>query len=238
MIISHRGYKAKYPENTLSAFSAVKNTGAHMIELDVTLSRDRKLAVIHDETIDRTTNGSGPVNQHTLSELKAFDAGTWFGPEFKDEKIPTLAQVLESVKGFLKVNIEIKPEAYEYRKPIDAVEIQVLDLLKKMKMTSDVIISSFDWRILENIRNMDSNVAIALLSESHADILLTAWCRWLGAFSWHPDYRVLSKDQVDRIHGINVKVFPYTVNTKKEIKTLLDMGVDGIITDDPTLFGN
>jgi glycerophosphoryl diester phosphodiesterase len=89
------------------------DAGAQMIELDVTLSRDRQLVVIHDETVDRTTNGAGLVKDLTLSELTRLDAGSWFDPEFANERLPTLAQVLETVRGQLMVNIEIKPEAFE-----------------------------------------------------------------------------------------------------------------------------
>lgn len=236
VIIAHRGYRAKYPENTLAAFLAAKHAGAHMIELDVTLSRDSQLVVIHDETLDRTTNGSGWVKKHTFDELILLDAGAWFDPAFKGEKIPLLDQVLDAVKGSLNVNIEIKSGSNEFQQAGDVIETKVLELVKNKKMESEVIISSFDWGILENIRNMDDMIAIALLSEHQNDVLLTAWCRWLNAFSWNPDYRVLSKDQVDDMHEIGVKVFPYTVNTKKEIDVLVDMGVDGVITDDPILF--
>jgi glycerophosphoryl diester phosphodiesterase len=97
--IAHRGYSACYPENTLAAFKGAIDAGAHMIELDVCLSKDRHLVVIHDETVDRTTNGTGAVKALTLDQLSRLDAGSWFDPRFNTERLPTLAQVLDAVKG-------------------------------------------------------------------------------------------------------------------------------------------
>jgi glycerophosphoryl diester phosphodiesterase len=99
LFIAHRGYSACYPENTLAAFNGAIDAGAHMIELDVCLSRDRHLVVIHDETVDRTTNGTGAVKALTMDQLDRLDAGSWFDPRFNTERLPTLAQVLDATKG-------------------------------------------------------------------------------------------------------------------------------------------
>ena len=107
LVIAHRGYREKYPENTLAAFNAAVDAGAPMIELDVSLTKDRKLIVIHDDTLDRTTDGIGPVSEYTLAELKRFDAGSWFGTCFKDEQLPALEEVFDAVGGQVLLNIEI-----------------------------------------------------------------------------------------------------------------------------------
>jgi glycerophosphoryl diester phosphodiesterase len=143
---------ARYPENTLAAFKGAIDAGAQMIELDVCLSKDRHLVVIHDETVDRTTNGSGAVKMLTLAQLRQLDAGSWFDPRFNAERLPTLAEVLDAVKGHLQVNIEIKPEAFEAEGPADAVERQVLKLVREKNMLDDVLVSSFEWLVLENLR--------------------------------------------------------------------------------------
>ncbi len=130
-IIAHRGFKQKYPENTLVAFQAAMDAGVEMIELDVTLSRDRKLIVIHDATLDRTTNGHGSVHDYMLEELKQLDAGSWFHPEFAGLRLPELCEVLELVDGRVITNIETKFHAYESHHPPDAVEKQVVELVKK-----------------------------------------------------------------------------------------------------------
>ena len=93
-VVAHRGYSARYPENTASAFDAAISAGADMIELDVCITKDRVPVVIHDQTLERTTDGAGMVSEFNLSELKKLDAGSWFSPEFKGESIPTLEEIL------------------------------------------------------------------------------------------------------------------------------------------------
>lgn len=234
LIVAHRGYSAKYPENTLAAFRAAVDAGAHMIELDVCLSKDRRVVVIHDETVDRTTNGTGGVNTLTWKQLSRLDAGSWFDPRFHQEKVPLLEQVLDAVKGRLRLNIEIKPEAYEADGPVDAIERQVLSLIHREKMDGDILISSFEWQLLEKLRNLDPDIALGLLSDTPADQSLLHWYRRVGGFSWHPDFRVLTREQVATLHGLGAWVFPYAVNGRIDIDAMLALGVDGLILDDPT----
>ncbi|BBO83567.1 glycerophosphodiester phosphodiesterase [Desulfosarcina ovata subsp. sediminis] len=233
LYIAHRGLRARFPENTLPAFMGAGDAGAQMIELDVTLSRDRRLVVIHDDTVDRTTNGRGAVSTLTLAELSQLDAGSWFDPRFRYARLPTLAQVLEAVRGRLLVNIEIKPEAFEPDGPDNAVERQVLDLVHREQMCDAVLISSFEWRMLENIRKRDDRIALGLLSERSADDRLRDWYGRLQAFSWHPDYRVLTRPQVEEFHRLGARVFPYAVDGAIDTLGMLAMGVDGLIVDDP-----
>ena len=233
LIVAHRGYSSKYPENTLAAFTAAADAGAHMIELDVCLSRDRRLVVIHDDTVDRTTSGTGAVKTLSWRQLSRLDAGSWFDPSFSGEKVPSLEQVLDAVKGRLLVNIEIKPEAFEGLSPADAVERQVMALVREKQMTDDVLVSSFEWQILENIRQLDPDIALGLLSDTPADESLLHWHQRIDGFSWHPDYRILTRAQVDTLHAIGAKVFPYAVKGKIDIGAMLAMGVDGLIIDDP-----
>jgi len=233
LIIAHRGVSARYPENTLAAFRAAVTAGAHMIELDVNLSRDRHLIVIHDETVDRTTSGSGTVRDLSWDQIRGLDAGSWFDPQFEGERVPTLNQVLESVKGQLMVNIEIKTEAFEAHGPPDAVERQVLALLREKTMVADVLISSFEWQLLERMRGLDPGIALGLLSDAPADDSLLHWYRRVQGFSWHPDYRVLTPDQVKLLHDLGGRVFPYAVNGKIDARGMLAMGADGVILDDP-----
>lgn len=232
LFIAHRGLSARYPENTLVAFKGAIDAGAQMIELDVCLSKDRQLVVIHDETVDRTTNGTGAVNSLTLKQLSRLDAGSWFDPRFKAERLPTLAQVLEAVKGHLLVNIEIKPEAFEAQRPADAVERQVLDRVRETKMHGDILVSSFQWQVLENLREMEPRIALGLLSDVPADQHLRHWYQRIKGISWHPDYRVLTQSQVDTLHDLGARVFPYAVNGKIDTRGMLAMGVDGLIVDD------
>jgi len=235
LIIAHRGYSLRYPENTLIAFEKALEWDVQMIELDVTLTLDRKLVVIHDETLDRTTNGHGRVADHTLARLKALDAGSWFADRFAGEPIPTLAEVLAQVAGRAAVNIEIKPEAYEAHHPDDAVECQILNILQHQNISDDVLVSSFDVRVMTEIARMANPPALACLSEGDADSEIFDICQKIGIFSWNVDYRYLNRTRIEKAHGLGLRVFAYTVNSPKEISTLIEMGVDGIFTDDPTL---
>ena len=233
LIVAHRGHSSHYPENTLAAFRAAIAAGAHMVELDVNLSRDRQPVVIHDESVDRTTDGSGPVQAHTADQLNRLDAGSWFDPQFAGEKVPTLAQVLEALKGRIGVNIEIKPEAFEAHEPKDAVERLVWERVRTKGMQDDVLVSSFEWQALERMRNLDSDIALGLLSDVPADDSLFHWYRRVQGFSWHPDYRILTPSQVKTLHNMGARVFPYAVDGKIDVAGMLSMGVDGLILDDP-----
>lgn len=108
LIIAHRGDRVHAPENTLPAFELALQSGAAMLELDLTLSKDREIVIIHDETLDRTTNGKGKISDCTLSELKSLDAGSWFGEDFKGVQIPTLRDLFQAVGGQTLINLEIK----------------------------------------------------------------------------------------------------------------------------------
>ena len=235
LVIGHRGYKARFPENTLVAFEAAWAAGAQMIELDVTLSRDRQPVVIHDDTLERTTNGRGPVGGLTLAELKTLDAGGWFHPRFAGERLPGLAEVLDRLGGRILINIEIKPSAFEAHQPPDAIERQVAALVQRKNVLDSVLVSSFQRRLLENIAGMGNPPALALISERAADRDTIEFCRRIGSFSWHPDYRTLDRRQVDRMHAEGIRVMPYTVNSPGDIQRVLKIGADGLFTDDPGL---
>ena len=234
-IIAHRGYRAKYPENTLTAFRAALDAGVDMIELDVLLSKDRKMVVIHDPALERTTNGKGPVGELRLAELKDLDAGSWFDPQFAGERVPTLEEVLDLVNGQVPVNIEIKRAVYEPEAPPDAIEKQVVDLVRRKRMTNLVLISSFEWRVLQNVSESEEAPAVALLSrypdeDNHLEV-----CRKLRAFSWHPSFLEVKREHVAEMHEAGIMVFPYNADTREDVQRMLDLEVDGVITSDPLL---
>ena len=232
LLIGHRGYPARYPENTPAAFEGAMQAGCDMIELDVTLTRDRKVVVIHDDTLDRTTTGKGPVKGHTLEAIQALDAGSWFDTRFAAERVPELAEVLRLTAGRCMLNIEIKENAIEAGYPADAVEHQVVKLVKTSGAMDRVIISSFDRRILERMAAMDDPPAIAYLSDHKADQSVLDMLRAIKAFSWNPRFSILTHDQVDMLHAAGLKVFPWTINTAAEAKKVLALGVDGIICNE------
>lgn len=232
-VVAHRGYKKKYPENTLAAFQAAIDTGVPMIELDVTLSHDRRLIVIHDATLDRTTNGQGPVHDQTLEELKQLDAGSWFHPDFAGQRLPELAEVLKLVNGRVITNIEIKANAYEPHHPPDAIEKQVVELAKMEKLQDSVLISSFDTNVLEQISLMQAPPPIALISKAPLQYNTVELCKRLKTFSWHPDQQIVSSGQVKKFHAAGIRVFPYNVDTPEDCARMVGFKVDGLIADDP-----
>jgi glycerophosphoryl diester phosphodiesterase len=235
LIIAHRGYRAKYPENTLVAFEAAIHAGADMIELDVLLSKDRKMVVIHDETLDRTTNGQGAVSDYTLTEIKTLDAGSWFDARFKGERLPTLEEVLESVDKRISINIEIKRSAYEPDRPPDAIEKQIVELVTRKNAIGNVLISSFEWKMLERLAAMKEGPEIAILSGGHEEGDPLEACRKLGAFSWNPRSLLLKKEHVKEMHEAGILVFPWSLDTPEDIARVLEIDVDGLIVDDPLL---
>ena len=235
LIIAHRGYRAKYPENTLASFSAALDAGVEMIELDVMLTKDRKMVVIHDATLERTTDGRGPVSNYTFQKLKELDAGSWFHPRFAGERLPALEEVLDLVSDRTLVNIEIKACAYEAQQPADSIERQIIELVKRNNLRTSVLISSFEWKILENIVSMDNALHVALLSKYPADEDNVGLCERLKVFSWHPNCGELKYEQVRIMHEAGIRVFPYNVDSQEEYQQMIQMDVDGVITSDPVM---
>jgi glycerophosphoryl diester phosphodiesterase len=193
---------------------------------------DRKVVVIHDDTLDRTTNGKGPVLEQTFEEIKRLNAGSWFAPKFSAERIPELLEVMDLTAGRCMLNIEIKESAFEADFPVDAIEHQVVKLVKTSGAMDRVIISSFDKRILERIAAMDAPPAVAYISDHGADKSVLDMLLAMKAFSWHPRFTVLTHNQVDMLHTAGLKVFPWTINTRAEAEKVLALGVDGLICNE------
>jgi glycerophosphoryl diester phosphodiesterase len=232
--IAHRGASGHYPENTLMAFNQAITMGADMVELDVHLTKDGEPVVIHDETLERTTNGKGKVLYHTLQELKKLDAGAWYKPEFMGECIPTLEEVLESVKGRARINIEIKNGPIYYQ----GIEEKVLSVLSRHNLLDQVVISSFDHECLKKIKEMTPNLATGSLIK--LGVLYVARlikpekiAQSVGANGLHVCKSYVTPDLVQRAkeHGLNVIV--WTVNELEQMRSFIEMGVDGIVTNFP-----
>jgi len=231
LVVAHRGFSGAAPENTLAAFRKAIDAGSDMIELDIQLSKDGKIVVIHDETLERATNGQGKVVDHTLQELKKLDAGSRFGAEFSGERIPTLREVLDLVKGRVLVNIEIKNPAHG-RYPITELADKGLQAVKKARMLDRVIFSSFNPVSLEHIQQKEPQAWVALLFHR-------AW-NSLPELTGGKAYEVLnlrnihlSREKISRVHKEGMKVNVYTVNTEEELEQFVKWGVDGIITNYP-----
>ncbi|MBA3029803.1 MAG: glycerophosphodiester phosphodiesterase [Desulfobacteraceae bacterium] len=231
VIVGHRGFRAEYPENTLAGFSAAAEAGADMIELDVRLSADGHLMVIHDAQLDRTTDGKGFVKDQPFLQLKKLDAGFWFNPRFARERLPELEEVLDGVLARMAVNIEIK---YDPEAPAMAFEAadQVVACIRKKQAEPFTLVSCFYGGVLRRVYQKAPDLHLGVLTYKNKKGFLNT-CQELKAFSWNPDYRYLDPDELLAAKNEGLKVLPYTVNSRKDMKRLLDMGVDGFITDDP-----
>jgi len=241
-VIAHRGYQGAYPENTISAFKAAIEVKSDMIELDVCFTNDRVPVVIHDNTLERTTSGKGLVSEHSLSELKELDAGSWFSSKFKSESIPTLEETLDQIRGRITVNIEIKPESFEPSKPADAIEIQICKLVEKFKMSDSVLISSFEHSFFSRIHsfyqkfNKLNPLRIAPIQGIFvSDDAVIQLCQQEKAYSYHPNESYVTASFIKELKASGIRIFPYTINDEERMEELIRMGVHGIISDEPEL---
>ncbi|AOC94354.1 Glycerophosphoryl diester phosphodiesterase [Flavobacterium anhuiense] len=219
--IAHRGAKAYEPENTLQAFQKALDLNSDGIELDVHLSSDGYLIVIHDETIDRTTNGKGLVNDFTLAELKSFLIDGKY-------QIPTLNEVFDLVNKKCFINIELKG-LETAPKVVSLIEEYISEKDWKYE---HFIISSFDWNMLEETSKLNPNISIGVLTEENIDTAL-AFAEKIKAKAIHPDFNLLNEENVHQIQEKGFLVLPWTVNSEEDIQKVKSYQVNGIISDNP-----
>lgn len=219
--IAHRGAKAYEPENTLQAFQKALDLNSDGIELDVHLSSDEQIIVIHDETIDRTTNGKGLVNTFSLSELKSFLIDRKY-------QIPTLKEVFDLVDKKCLINIELKGLGT----PIKVVQLIEEYISDKNWNYNHFIVSSFDWNMLEETSNLNPNIPIGVLTEENLDTAL-AFAEKIKAKAIHPDFQLLNTENVSEIQEKGFLVLPWTVNHEEDIQKVKSYKVNGIISDNP-----
>lgn len=231
LIFAHRGAREAAPENTLPAFAKALEMGAAGVELDVQCSRDGKLAVIHDFDVDKTTNGSGPVNSFAMDELAALDAGSHFGAEYAGIGIPTLEQVFDLLQGQCQINVEIKS-----RDPQGGPEVElVAELIRSRNLYEQVIVSSFNPITLIKMRWVDKRVQLGLLYfEPIPAYLRNAWLSPIMApEALHPYHALIDADYMAWAKGAGYAVNTWTVNEVDEARRLASLGVDVIMTDGP-----
>ncbi|WP_433834871.1 glycerophosphodiester phosphodiesterase [Flavobacterium anhuiense] len=219
--IAHRGAKAYEPENTLQAFQKALDLNSDGIELDVHLSADGHIIVIHDETIDRTTNGKGLVNSFSLSELKSFLINEKY-------QIPTLNEVFDLIDKKCLINIELKGLGTA-PKVVRLIEEYTSE--KKWNY-NNFIISSFEWNMLNETLSLNPNIPIGVLTEENIDTAL-AFAENIKAKAIHPDFQLLNKENVQQIQEKGFLVFPWTVNSEEDIQKVKNYKVNGIISDNP-----
>jgi glycerophosphoryl diester phosphodiesterase len=221
VIIGHRGAMAYAPENTIGSFRTALEMGAQMLEMDVHLSKDEEVIVIHEETVDKTSTGHGKVSDLTLEKLKTL--------ELKNgEHLPTLAEVLELFKGKCHFNVELKGSN---------VSIPAYEVVSRAGLISDVLFSSFNGTQLLEIKMKDEVPRIALLCKDKKTHML-AIARRLKAEAVHPNKKLVKTGFIEEAHAIGLKVNVWVVNRASMMKKFLEQGVDGIITDKPDVLKN
>ena len=213
--IGHRGAKGYVAENTLASFQRAIELGVDGIELDVHLSLDGKVMVIHDDTIDRTTSGNGSLKEYSAKELKQFN-------------IPTLESVFELVNKKCIINVELKT----FETADKVTELIEYFVAEKNWKYDHFIVSSFDWNALQQVTFLNDKIRIGVLTNTDLDLAL-AFAKFIKAYSVHPYYHLLTAENVAKIQSKNFKVYPWTINEPEDIIFVKSLNVDGIITDFP-----
>ncbi|MFO7742549.1 MAG: glycerophosphodiester phosphodiesterase family protein [Anaerolineae bacterium] len=227
--IAHRGASAVAPENTLAAFEKAAQLRADGIELDVRLCADGVPVVIHDPSVDATTDGSGRVAGMTLAELKQLDAGSWFGPAFAGERIPTLAETVATVGDQLLLNIELKGEGLVDRGLVRAV----VDLVEHHRLAERVLVSSFNLLALRHVQEIAPQILTGMLYTIRARLALARLVSARPYTAMHPHARTLDEGHMNWIREHNHRIHVWTVDDSSEMRRLVQWGVDGIMTNVP-----
>ncbi len=225
----HRGFSGKYPENTMLSFEKALEAGCEGIELDVHLTKDQKLVIIHDESIDRTSNSTGLVKDMTYEELSRVDFSYIYAGQVPFQKIPTLREYFELVKDKdIITNIELKTGVYEY----PGIEQAVYNMIKEYQLESKVVISSFNHHSVLRMKSLDASLACGFLSET--------WILDVGSYvtshhveAYHPDFHMLTEKETADLKKHGVKINTWTVNTEEDIRQMIEKEVDGIISNYP-----
>ena len=224
LVVAHRGASSLAPENTLASVRKAIELGADYCEIDVQLTKDGEVVLLHDSYLKRTAGIAGTLSEYTLDELRQFEVGSWFGPNFDGEPIPTLTQVIRTVKGKMLLNIEIKVS----REETDIVS-KVVDIIHSEGITKKCIVTSFGRSEVEKVKELDPLIKTGFIfSQKYPpDVFEGNW----EALSCN--YRVVDADFVAKARENKKKIYVWTVDEKEEMKRLMELQVDGIITNRP-----
>lgn len=231
--VAHRGATGYAPENTIAAFDLAVEMKADYIEIDVQRSKDGKLVLIHDTTVDRTTDGTGKVGDLTFDQLRSLDAGSWKGEQFAGEQIPTFEEILERYRGKVGILIELKaPELYS------GIEEQVAEALKERNLdkpqNEKIIIQSFNFESMKKVNDLLPKVPVGVLTSNRADTTAEALQEFSTYADWfNPSYGIVTEELVNQVHSLGMKIGSWTVRSQEAADFLFEMNVDAIITDYP-----
>jgi glycerophosphoryl diester phosphodiesterase len=230
--IAHRGASGSAPEHTRYAFERALALGVDMIELDVQLSRDQELVVMHDRELERTTTGIGLVREHDFPDLMTLDAGSWFAPEFAGERVMSLREVVLLVADRARLNVEIKAPPEDWH----VLAKELTTLLRRQGQLHRTVISSFELGALQALRTQASDARLGLLWQGPDFTEAWRWLRELHAASIHPHWLLVREDFLCTARQHDVQVLVWTVNEVETMRELVRCEVDGIISDFPERF--
>ena len=228
--VAHRGASALAPENTITAFDRAVELGADAIEFDIHLSRDGELVVIHDDTLDRTTSGTGPVYERSLEELKRLDAGRWFGNGFSGQRIPTLSDVLDRYAGKVPLALEIKAGSTFF----PGIEEKVVSALRERAAIDHAAVASFDHYALRRLKEIEPTIRTAALLVGRP-VSLSALAGPAKADGLALEASFVTTTEVEACRAAGLKLVVWVVNEPAQMRHFISLGVDGIITDYPDL---
>lgn len=233
-VAAHRGLSTAAPENTLAAFRLALEAGVDLLELDVHLTRDERVAVIHDRTLQRTTTGNGPVRSYTSAEISSLDAGSWFDPRFALERVPLLEEVIELAAGRCWLNVELKSHLLRRERP-HLYARRVVEVVRSHNALDQVIFSSFDAELVRAIRDESPEATTGVLYNWHRDIwhLPSAIAARCGASAFICSWSELTERRFEDARAAGLAVAVYTLNDSEEALRQADRGVDLLISDTP-----
>jgi glycerophosphoryl diester phosphodiesterase len=236
LVIAHRGDSAHRPENTLASFQSALEVGAGIVELDVQLSRDGHVVVIHDPTVDRTTNGKGPVGSLTLAELRALSAGypEKFGTRYTGERVPTLAEVLSFLRGRARLMIEIKSDSVT-DDALGGVEARTIAEVRRQDMGDDLVLISFDRRALVRCKEQAPEIGRGYLCAEADPERAVVTCVEVGGLVIMPEKAMLSEDLRARAVAAGLRLATWVVDDPGELPGLEKFGLYGLASNRPGL---
>ena len=223
-ITAHRGASGLAPENTMASVVLAMKIGAHFSEIDVQETADGELILLHDNSLNRTTDRDGNIWEQNLSDLQGVDAGSWFSPQFAGEPVPTFEQIVDTVKDKMKLNIELKMNGHQQK-----LAARVVDLIQRKNFISQCIVTSFDREEIRVVKNLDPAIKTGYIFSKMPDEDL-----WTGEFDLiSVNHKLVTAELVRNAHKAGKEVHVWTVNKAEEMKKLIDLGVDNIITNYP-----
>ena len=229
-IFAHRGFSAQYPENTMKAFEEAEIAKSDGIEIDIQMTKDGEVVIIHDEKVDRTTNGLGYVQELSYKELRSLNAGHRF-KDIGKEVVPTLIELFDWMEhNAIICNIEMKNNKIAYK----GMEEKTIELIRKYGFENRIILSSFNhYSLVHSYRIAPEIETAPLLSDG----IYQPWiyANAIGAKGFHPNYKRINQAIIKSSQDKNIKVRAYTVNSPKTMRALMNEGISAIITDEPIL---